>query len=76
MLTQILINSLCADPESFVRGGGGGRVQLKSAVFCVLLVDEGREDPITTKSWLSFIEMAFHRQADDSPTLNAGLVDL
>ena len=46
------------------------------------LVDEGIEDPITTINGPSSarqgnaIEMAFRWQADDGPTLNAGLVAL
>ena len=48
----------------------------------VFLVDKGREDPNTTKSGPSLtcqrkaIYMAFHWQADDGPTLSAGLVVL
>ena len=59
----------CAHPEGFVRGG-------PTLYFC----DEGKEDPDTTKSRPLFsrqqnaIKMAFHRRADDGPTLNAGLV--
>ena len=47
----------------------------------VLLVDEGRKDPNITKSGLSLARQqnaidAFHRRADDGPTLNADLIDL
>ena len=51
-------------------------------LFFLHVIDEGREDPITTISGLSSarqrnaIKMAFHWRADDGPTLNAGLVAL
>ena len=50
--------------------------------YYVFLVDEGKEDPNTTKSWPSStrqrnaIVMAFPLRADDGPTLNAGSVTL
>ena len=64
---------LCADSESFVRG-----VQLIiiQRIFVLFLVDEGREDPLTTKSGPSLacqqntIIMAFRWWGDDGPTLN------
>ena len=37
-------------------------------IFGVFLADDGREDPNTT------ISLAFRWLADDSPTVNAGLV--
>ena len=46
------------------------------------LVDEGREDPNTTKSGpplarqRNAIEIAFHWRVDDGPTLNASLIAL
>ena len=53
---------LCADPESFVRGG---------PTLTTFLVDEGRgsKDQNTTK-------MAFRWRANDGLTLNDGLVAL
>ena len=53
----------CTDPESFVRGGP------VLTFFPHFLVDEGREDPNTTKSRPS---LACQRncRADDGPTLN------
>ena len=41
----------CTDPESFVRGEGGGGVQLNfdNVFLPLILVDEGREEPNTTK---------------------------
>ena len=59
--------------RNFVRGG-------PTLTFFFLLVDEWWEDPNTTRSGPSLacqrnaIEMAFHRRADDGPTLNAGSV--
>ena len=50
-----------------------------SFVFCLFL-DEGREDPNSTKSGISSarqrnaILMAFRWRVDDGPPLNAGLV--
>ena len=67
-------NLPCADPEIFISrgptlttffffflGGGGGGV------------DEGRKNPNTCTT---ISGMAFSWQADDGPTLNAGLVAL
>ena len=62
-----LVSCACTDSERFVRG-----VQLWCCFFiCFFLVDEGREDLSTTISGPS---SAFRWCADDSPTLNAGLV--
>ena len=41
MVGLSFVKSLCADPESFVRGG---------PTLTFFLVDEGREDPNTTLS--------------------------
>ena len=64
----------CADPESLFRGGP------TSTMFFIyfLLVDEGRDDPKTTKIEPSSfhqrnaIQMAFQWWADDGPSMNAG----
>ena len=51
-------------------------------LFCVFLVEKGREDAITTISGLSSARqrnannMAFHLRADGGRTLNAGLAVL
>ena len=64
--------------KSFVRVGPA----LTAFLCFVLLVDEGREDPNTTKSGLfsarqrNAIKMAFRWRADDGPTLNARWVCL
>ena len=48
--------------------------------FLLFLVDEGREDPNTTKSGTSSTSqgnaMAFRWRAGDGPTFNSGLVAL
>ena len=62
--------------QKVLSGGGGSNFDVFALYFC----DEGKEDPDTTKSRPLFsrqqnaIKMAFHRRADDGPTLNAGLV--
>ena len=43
-------DSTCADPESFFRGGPLNFDNVFLFCFFVFLVDEGREDPNTTKS--------------------------
>ena len=55
----------CADPESYVRGGP-----------TLIFVDEGRENQNTTIGGPSSAHQrnAFRWQADNGPTLNAGLV--
>ena len=58
--TRKLVQLICAEPESFVRGG--------QTVTLFFLVAEGREDPNATK------KLAFRWRADIDPTLNAGLV--
>ena len=71
LFKELLITDTCADPESFVR---------EAPTF--FLIDEGREDPNTTKSGPSSarlgnaIYMGLRWWADDFPTLNAGLVAL
>ena len=67
-------------PESFVRGGPALTFFFVSLFY--FLVDDGREDPNSTKSGPSSmhqhnsIEMAFRWWADDGPTLNSVLVPL
>ena len=60
---------ICADPESFVRGGP----TLKSDnvfFYFFSLIDEGRDDPNTTNCWQSsarqrnVIEMTFRLRAN------------
>ena len=58
----------CADPDTL------------TTFFFSFLVNEGREDPNSTKSGpysarkRNAIQMAFRWRANDCPTLNAGLV--
>ena len=65
----------CAEPDSFIRGG-------PTLTTFFLPVDEGRDDPITTKCGplsvrqRNVICMAFRCRADDDPLLNTGLVAL
>ena len=47
---------LCADPESFVRGGPN-----VMGFFSVFLVDKGRKDQNTTISWPSFAHQLAYR---------------
>ena len=60
-------------PESFARGG---------PTLKTFLVEEGTEDPNTTKSGplsarqQNAILMVFRWRANDGPTLNAGLIDV
>ena len=75
-LDHKVCKAACADPESFIRGGPN----LITFFLFVFLVDEGIEDPNVTINGPSSarqrnaILMAFRWQADDDPTLNAGLV--
>ena len=58
-----------ADRENFVEGGGGVKFDN------VFLLDEGIEDPNTTKKMPSSArQRAFRWRADDGQTLNTGLV--
>ena len=66
-------------PKCTVNMRGSRKIsQRGSNIF--FLVDEGREDPNTTKSGPSStsqrnaIEMAFRWRVDDGPTFNSGLV--
>ena len=74
------VATTCADPESSVRGGGATFFILFFYLFKTFFVDEGREDPNTTKSGSSAarqrnaIKIGIRWRADDGPTLNAGLV--
>ena len=53
-----------------------------STLTMIFFLDEGREDPYTTKSGPSSackrndIKMVYHWRADDGPTFNVGLVAL
>ena len=70
-----------ADPESFVRGGPT-LTGFFCVVFCLFfLVDEGREDQNTTLAGHrpasgTPLNGFFRCEADDGPTLKAGLVAL
>ena len=65
--------NLCADLERFVRGCPN--LIRCFFFFFLFLVDKGIEDPNTIiMKWA--ISMAFRWQADNGPTLNAGLVAL
>ena len=61
------------DLMSFLASFGRGGPTLTT----IFLVDEVRDDPNTTKSEpLSVSQRNIHWRADDSPTLNSGLVAL
>ena len=67
-------------PKCTVDMRGSRKISQRGSNNFIVLIDEGREDPNTTKSGPSSalqrnaIEMAFRLRADDGPTFNSGLV--